>query len=87
MARRQVARDVFVLGFEAGPIAASAGPGQFVNLLLRPGPLLRRPFSVYRVEGRFSLSARVVNRKGKVVARCSVSTRYAGRYARGGSLG
>jgi dihydroorotate dehydrogenase electron transfer subunit len=49
--RRHVARDTWVLGFEAAPIAAGARAGQFVNLLLRPGPLLRRPFSVYRTDG------------------------------------
>ncbi|MDQ6789173.1 MAG: dihydroorotate dehydrogenase electron transfer subunit [Candidatus Dormibacteraeota bacterium] len=48
--RREVARGVWVLGFEAAPIAHSVRAGQFVNLLLRPGPLLRRPFSVYRVD-------------------------------------
>ena len=46
--RRQVSRDTFVLAFTAPEVAAAALPGQFVNLLLRPGPLLRRPFSVYR---------------------------------------
>lgn len=50
VARREVAREVWALGFEAAAIAREASPGQFVNLLLRPGPLLRRPFSVYRVE-------------------------------------
>lgn len=49
--RREVARDMWVLGFVAGPIARCVKAGQFVNLLLRPGPLLRRPFSVYRAEG------------------------------------
>jgi dihydroorotate dehydrogenase electron transfer subunit len=49
--RRAVARGVWVLGFEAPPIAASVRAGQFVNLLLRPGPLLRRAFSVYRTNG------------------------------------
>jgi dihydroorotate dehydrogenase electron transfer subunit len=48
--RRQVAEGMWVLGFEAPPIAEAARAGQFVNLLLRPGPLLRRPFSVYRAE-------------------------------------
>jgi dihydroorotate dehydrogenase electron transfer subunit len=47
VARREVARDLWVLGFEAPPIAADVRAGQFVNVLLRPGPLLRRPFSVY----------------------------------------
>ena len=49
--RRQVARDTWVLRFEAPAIAHEVRAGQFVNLLTRPGPLLRRPFSVYRVEG------------------------------------
>jgi dihydroorotate dehydrogenase electron transfer subunit len=49
--RRQVARGTWVLGFEAAAIAAQARTGQFVNLLVRPGPLLRRPFSVYRTDG------------------------------------
>jgi dihydroorotate dehydrogenase electron transfer subunit len=59
--RRQVARDTFVLAFEAPEVAAAALPGQFVNLLLRPGPLLRRPFSVFRaVEGRVEILLRAV---------------------------
>ena len=59
--RRQVARDVFVLGFKAPEVAAAALPGQFVNLLLRPGPLLRRPFSVYRAtDGRVEVLLRAV---------------------------
>jgi dihydroorotate dehydrogenase electron transfer subunit len=49
--RRQVARDVFVIGMDAPEIAASVRAGQFVNLGWSRGPLLRRPFSVYRVEG------------------------------------
>jgi dihydroorotate dehydrogenase electron transfer subunit len=51
VARREVARATWVLGFEAAPIAAAVRAGQFVDLLLRPGPLLRRPFSVYRTDG------------------------------------
>jgi dihydroorotate dehydrogenase electron transfer subunit len=38
----------WVTGFEAPEIAAEVRAGQFVNILLRPGPLLRRPFSVFR---------------------------------------
>jgi dihydroorotate dehydrogenase electron transfer subunit len=41
---------MWVLSFEAAPIAREVRAGQFVSLLLRPGPLLRRPFSVYRAE-------------------------------------
>lgn len=49
--RRQVARGMFVLGMLAPEIAASVRAGQFVNLGWSPGPLLRRPFSVYRSDG------------------------------------
>jgi dihydroorotate dehydrogenase electron transfer subunit len=42
---------MWVLSMLAPPVAAEVRAGQFVNLGLRPGPLLRRPFSVYRVEG------------------------------------
>jgi len=45
--RRAVSESMWVLSFEAPAIAREARAGQFVNLLLRPGPLLRRPFSVY----------------------------------------
>ena len=48
--RRQVARGMFVLGFHAPEIAKSVRAGQFVNVGWTPGPLLRRPFSVYRAE-------------------------------------
>ena len=40
----------WVLGLEAPAIAAAARAGQFVNLGLRPGPLLRRPFSVFTAD-------------------------------------
>jgi dihydroorotate dehydrogenase electron transfer subunit len=46
-----VARDMFVIAMQAPEIAASVRAGQFVNLGWSNGPLLRRPFSVYRVDG------------------------------------
>ena len=49
--KRQVARGMFVISIDAPEIAASVRAGQFVNLGWSPGPLLRRPFSVYRAEG------------------------------------
>ena len=49
--RRQVARDMFVVSMAAPEIAASVRAGQFVNLAWSGGPLLRRPFSVYRADG------------------------------------
>ncbi|OLC23834.1 MAG: hypothetical protein AUH40_10225 [Chloroflexi bacterium 13_1_40CM_65_17] len=51
VARREVARGMFVLSVDAPQIADSVRAGQFVNLGWSPGPLLRRPFSVYRVDG------------------------------------
>jgi dihydroorotate dehydrogenase electron transfer subunit len=49
--RRQVAQGMFVVTIAAPEIAASVRAGQFVNLGWSPGPLLRRPFSVYRAAG------------------------------------
>src|SRR5207248_3815429 len=42
---------MFVLAMQAPEIAGAVRAGQFVNLGWSPGPLLRRPFSVYRTEG------------------------------------
>jgi dihydroorotate dehydrogenase electron transfer subunit len=42
---------MFVLSMEAPAVAESVRAGQFVNLGWSPGPLLRRPFSVYRADG------------------------------------
>lgn len=42
---------MFVIAMRAPEIASSVHGGQFVNLGWSPGPLLRRPFSVYRAEG------------------------------------
>jgi dihydroorotate dehydrogenase electron transfer subunit len=50
-ARREVARGMFVLAMRAPEIASTVRAGQFVNLGWSPGPLLRRPFSVYRAHG------------------------------------
>lgn len=47
---REVARGMFVLSMVAPEIAATVRAGQFVNLGWA-GTFLRRPFSVYRVEG------------------------------------
>jgi dihydroorotate dehydrogenase electron transfer subunit len=49
--RREVARDMWVLSMHAPDITASVRAGQFVNLGWSGGPLLRRPFSVYGVDG------------------------------------
>src|ERR1700730_4320345 len=44
-------RGMGVLSLDAPAIAQSVRAGQFVNLGWSPGPLLRRPFSVYRTDG------------------------------------
>ncbi len=49
-AKREVARGMVVVSIQAPEIAATVRAGQFVNLGL-PGSFLRRPFSVYRVDG------------------------------------
>ncbi len=50
----EVAEGVFLLKVRSSQLAESSAPGQFVNVLVgdgRNGPLLRRPFSVCRVDG------------------------------------
>ena len=42
---------MFVIGMRAPEIATTVRAGQFVNLRWEQGPLLRRPFSVYRADG------------------------------------
>ena len=49
--KREVARGMFVISFRAPEIAVEVRAGQFVNIGWSPGPLLRRPFSVYRALG------------------------------------
>jgi len=51
VARREIAEGMWVLTYEAADVAREARAGQFVNLGIPCGPLLRRPFSVYRVDG------------------------------------
>jgi dihydroorotate dehydrogenase electron transfer subunit len=49
----EVATKTFLLKFNSPEIAASAQSGQFVNILaaeIGEGPLLRRPFSISRIE-------------------------------------
>ncbi len=48
---REVADGIFTLTFRSPAIAATVRAGQFLNIGVEHGALLRRPFSVYRVEG------------------------------------
>ena len=49
---REIARDTFLMGLRSPEIVATAKPGQFVMIRVRPGidPLLRRPFSICAVQ-------------------------------------
>jgi dihydroorotate dehydrogenase electron transfer subunit len=49
-----VGPNMYVLSFHAPEIAAAILPGQFVNIKVNDVgiPLLRRPFSVYHVDGK-----------------------------------
>jgi dihydroorotate dehydrogenase electron transfer subunit len=50
---REVAENVYVLSFHSPLISRGVLPGQFLNIRVAEGsdPLLRRPFSVYNVDG------------------------------------
>ncbi|MEW6511542.1 MAG: dihydroorotate dehydrogenase electron transfer subunit [Bacteroidota bacterium] len=50
---RRAGDGIFVLGITSPGIASTIRPGQFINVRVEPGndPLLRRPFSVYRIDG------------------------------------
>jgi dihydroorotate dehydrogenase electron transfer subunit len=50
---RTVGPGISVMGFDAPPIASAILPGQFINIRVNTStvPLLRRPFSAYRVRG------------------------------------
>jgi dihydroorotate dehydrogenase electron transfer subunit len=51
--RREIVEGIYTLTIGAAEIARRAAPGQFVNIRCGEGclPLLRRPFSISRVEG------------------------------------
>lgn len=51
--RREIVEGIYTLTLGASEIARRAAPGQFVNIRCGEGclPLLRRPFSISRIEG------------------------------------
>lgn len=53
LSNEKVASDIYVVRFHAPQIARTTDPGQFVNIKVDQSfsPLLRRPFSVYDVDG------------------------------------
>ena len=58
--------QIYRLIFEWAELAATVQPGQFVNIRVSETeePLLRRPFSVSRVEGAFIERRAAVGRSG-----------------------
>ncbi|RLE09449.1 dihydroorotate dehydrogenase electron transfer subunit [Candidatus Aerophobetes bacterium] len=69
---RKVISGCFVMGLYCPEIARSAEPGQFVHLRVedREEPLLRRPFSIYRVENeKIEILYKVVGRGTKILSR------------------
>lgn len=71
--QEQLASDIYRLTLRAESIVAQAQPGQFVHLRVVQGhdPLLRRPFSIHRVnqrEGTFQILYRVVGKGTGILA-------------------
>ena len=48
---QRLSTSLYVLSIAAPSLARSLRPGQFLNIRVDDGPLLRRPFSAYRREG------------------------------------
>lgn len=74
LANNEVAKDHFELVFPNAPQFEGARPGQFVNVLCRSDetydPLLRRPFSFYRMgNDQFSVLYRLVGRGTRLLSR------------------
>ncbi|MFH1489421.1 MAG: dihydroorotate dehydrogenase electron transfer subunit [Pseudomonadota bacterium] len=70
---REVNPETFLMGLKSAAIAREARPGQFVMVRVGSGmdPLLRRPFSVFGIEGDiFLILYRVVGRGTAVMADC-----------------
>jgi dihydroorotate dehydrogenase electron transfer subunit len=68
---REAGRDLFVLSFHHPAMSSRILPGQFVNIRVRSEslPLLRRPFSVYHVEGdEISVIFNIVGSGTKILA-------------------
>ncbi len=65
LSRKKITKDIFKICLYAPDICKAARPGQFINIRLTEmkDPLLRRPFSIHRIEGdRLEILLRVVGR-------------------------
>jgi dihydroorotate dehydrogenase electron transfer subunit len=74
--RKEIAPGLVVLSFHAPDIARTTRAGQFVNVLPKVGqqdPMLRRPFSVYGVDGdNASVIVQAIGRGTTVIANTQV---------------
>ncbi|HET6510963.1 MAG TPA: dihydroorotate dehydrogenase electron transfer subunit [Candidatus Kapabacteria bacterium] len=74
--RTEIAPGLVVLSFHAPEIARTTRAGQFVNVLPKVGqqdPMLRRPFSVYGVDGEnASVIVQAIGRGTNVIANTQV---------------
>lgn len=54
LSNKRLGREHYLMRFEAGPIAKTAKPGQFIHLRCsdKVNPLLRRPFSIHKTAGK-----------------------------------
>ena len=72
LSNRQVAEDHYLLYFDCPEVAISAQPGQFIHVLFDQGSglLLRRPFTIYSVEGtQISMLYQVVGEGTSILSR------------------
>jgi dihydroorotate dehydrogenase electron transfer subunit len=80
--QERIAPQIFRLCLSSPGIAQEARPGQFVHLRIREGtdPLLRRPFSIHRVDrerGEVRVLYQVVGQGTRLLSRKSVGERLA----------
>lgn len=77
LARKKVGKNIFKISFHAPEICKTAQPGQFVNLRLTEmkDPLLRRPFSIHRINGEtLEILFRVVGKGTDFLAKLPKNT-------------
>ena len=78
LAKESLTQDVFRITVEAPLIAGSAKPGQFVMVRMQDtlDPLLRRPFSIHKVnrDGTLALLFKVIGKGTRMLSRLTTGT-------------
>ena len=77
LSRKKVAKDIFKIVLHAPDVCKDAQPGQFINIRLTEmrDPLLRRPFSIHRIEGdTLEILLRVVGKGTDLLTRLPMKT-------------